>query len=99
MKAGVENWNYWMADESVPDGRRFMRLSTLPGLCLRLRRILPNLSDSWEIEGDTIMKVENALAPPEEDDILDDSDCISADIQMLPLVNVYESRHVVKQCK
>ena len=101
-EGGIEKWTYWMANGSTRHGR-YIRLSNIPGTLsgdiLRLYRNLPNLSDNWDIDGDKITRVENVPPPPEEEFFPEDFDHTKGDLEMLPLVNVDESKHFVKQCK
>ncbi|KAF4981835.1 hypothetical protein FZEAL_2413 [Fusarium zealandicum] len=100
---GVEKWSYWMADQSLHSGMRYVRLSNIPGTLsgeiLRLRSNLPSLSEHWDIDGDIITEVKETPAPPEEEDFPLDFDCTSADIENLPLIEIDESKHFLKQCK
>ena len=100
-EAGIEKWTYWMANGT--QNVRYIRLSNIPGTLsgdiLRLYRNLPNLSDNWDIDGDKIMKIEIGPSLPEEEIFPEDFDHTKADLEMLPLVNVDESKHFVKQCK
>ncbi|KAI1171879.1 kinase-like domain-containing protein [Nemania sp. FL0916] len=90
-----------MADGITVHGR-YIQLSnisgTLSGDILRLRRNLPNLTDNWDIDGDKVTKIESVPIPPEEN-FPEDFDHTDADLELLPLIEIDESKHFVKRCK
>lgn len=100
-EGSVEKWSYWMANGITAHGR-YIRLSNIPGTLsgdiLRLHRNLPNLTDNWDIDGDKATKIESVPIPPEED-FPEDFDHTDADLELLPLIDVDESKHFVKLCK
>jgi serine/threonine protein kinase len=92
---GVLCYTYWYEPSD-----QCLRLADIPGTIsgdiLRLKQNLPVLSGDYEIIGDQIRPLKNALPLPEPDD---DSEEVGTILSSLPVVEADPSKHFVKKGK
>ena len=75
---------------------------TFSGELLRLRRNLPKIQGNVEFFGDDVRDLDVLIPLPDEENLeedVDDTDDISAELKLLPLVVIDKSKHAVKKCK
>ncbi|KAK6855649.1 hypothetical protein PG995_007800 [Apiospora arundinis] len=91
----------WYEDGPDSDSEQCVRLYDIPGSLsgdiLRMRRNLPEISGHFEIEGDTIRKLDHPLEAPEP--IEDHFDNIEDLLDCLPLLDTDPAKHFVKRGK
>ncbi|KAK8002399.1 hypothetical protein PG989_002118 [Apiospora arundinis] len=85
----------WYEDGPDSDSEQCVRLYDIPGSLsgdiLRMRRNLPEISGHFEVEGDTIRKLDHPLEAPEP--IEDHFDNIDDLLECLPLLDTDPAKH------
>ncbi|KAB8356454.1 hypothetical protein FH972_024037 [Carpinus fangiana] len=98
---GTYEHSWWYEDEKA--NIRYLRIydvpGTLSGNILRLLDNIPPIIGDCEIQGNEIRPVEDAPPPPPEDEFHDDSEDVTAQLALLPLVSVDPQKHFLKKPK